>query len=106
MEDEIKKYKKYIYISNKINPFIEEVCEKKQISLLTRFINEYNLENFLQSELKNLNNIEFLIIDYNSIKNNTKENDIVTALSSQYFSFFSFCQRSSFRIFALLHAGI
>ena len=81
MEDEIKKYKKYIYISNKINPFIEEVCEKKQISLLTRFINEYNLENFLQSELKNLNNIEFLIIDYNSIKNNTKENDIVTALS-------------------------
>ncbi len=81
MEDEIKKYQKYIYISNKINPFIEEVCEKKQISLLTRFINEYNLENFLQSELKNLNNIEFLIIDYNAIKNNTKENDIVTALS-------------------------
>lgn len=81
MEDEIKKYKKYIYISNKINPFIEDVCKEQNISLLTRFINEYNLENFLQSELKNLNNIEYLIIDYNSIKNNTKENDIVTALS-------------------------
>ncbi len=81
MEEEIKTYKKYIYISNKINPFIEDVCKEQNISLLTRFINEYNLENFLQSELKNLNNIEYLIIDYNSIKNNTKENDIVTALS-------------------------
>lgn len=81
MEEEIKKYQKYIYISNKINPFIEEICNEKKVSLLTRFINEYNLEHFLQSELKNLNNIEYLIIDYNAIKNNTKENDIVTALS-------------------------
>lgn len=81
MEEEIKTYKKYIYISNRINPFIEDVCKEQKISLLTRFINEYNLENFLQSELKNLNNIEYLIIDYNAIKNNTKENDIVTALS-------------------------
>lgn len=79
--EEIKKYQKYIYISNEINPFIEEVCRENEISLLTRYINEYNLENFLQSELKNLNNIEYLIIDYNAIKNNTKENDIVTALS-------------------------
>ncbi len=81
MEEEIKTYKKYIYISNRINPFIENVCKEEKISLLTRFINEYNLENFLQSELKNLNNIEYLIIDYNAIRNNTKENDIVTALS-------------------------
>jgi len=79
--EEIKKYQKYIYISNKINPFIEDICSENEISLLTRYINEYNLELFLQSELKNLNNIEFLIIDYNAIKNNTKENDIVTALS-------------------------
>ena len=81
MEEEIKKYKKYIYISDKINPFIEEISKEMEISLLTRFINQYNLETFLQSELKNLNNIEFLIIDYNAIKNQTKENDIVTALS-------------------------
>lgn len=81
MEENIKKYKKYIYISNEINPFIEEIGQEMGISLLTRFINEYNLEVFLQSELKNLNNIEYLIIDYNAIKNNTKENDIVTALS-------------------------
>ncbi|MDO5555147.1 MAG: hypothetical protein Q4G09_00390 [Clostridia bacterium] len=81
MEEEIKKYKKYIYISDKINPFIEDTCKRLEISLLTRFINQYNLENFLQSELKNLNNIDYLIIDYNSIKNQTKENDIVTAIS-------------------------
>lgn len=81
MEEEIKSYKKYIYISDKINPFIEDVGKEMKISLLTRFINQYNLENFLQSELKNLNNIEFLIIDYNAIKNQTKENDIITALS-------------------------
>jgi len=79
--EEIKKYQKYIYISNKINPFIEDICSENEISLLTRYINEYNLELFLQSELKNLNNIEFLISEYNEIKNNTKENDIVTALS-------------------------
>lgn len=79
--EEIRKYQKYIYISNKINPFIEDICRENEISLLTRYINEYNLELFLQSELKNLNNIEYLIIDYNAIKNNTKENDIVTALS-------------------------
>lgn len=81
MEEEVKKYKKYIYISNKVNPFIEDICREMQINLLTKYINEYNLEHFLQSELKNLNNIDFLIIDYNSIKRDTKENDIVTALS-------------------------
>ena len=81
MEEEIRKYKKYIYISDKVNPIIEDVCNEQKISLLTRFINKYNLELFLRSELKNLNNIDFLIIDYNAIRNATKENQIVTTLS-------------------------
>ena len=38
-----KKYKKYIYISKEVKPIIEEYCSQNNISLVTRFINEYNL---------------------------------------------------------------
>ena len=67
--EEIKKYKKYIYISKKIRPQIEEYCANNNITLVTRFINEYNLEKFMQTELRNLNNIDYLIIDLNAIEN-------------------------------------
>ena len=42
--EEIKRYKKYIYISKKVIPELEEYCMKNNITLVTRFINEYNLE--------------------------------------------------------------
>lgn len=79
MEEE-KIYQKYIYISNKINPIIEDICKENKIHLVCRYINEYNFENFLQSELKLLNNIDYLIIDYEAINKLTKENDIVTTI--------------------------
>ena len=49
-----KKYKKYIYISKEVKPIIEEYCSQNNISLVTRFINEYNLEKFMQTELRNI----------------------------------------------------
>lgn len=79
MEEE-KVYQKYIYVSSKINPIIEDVCKENKIHLVCRYVNEYNFENFLQSELKLLNNIDYLIIDYNAINKLTKENDIVTTI--------------------------
>ena len=78
--EEIKKYKKYIYISKKIQPQIEEYCANNNITLVTRFINEYNLEKFMQTELRNLNNIDYLIIDLNAIENLTSEDEIISKI--------------------------
>lgn len=78
-EDE-KTYQKYIYISNKVNPIIEDVCKDQKIHLVNRYINDYSLDSFLQTELPILNNIDYLIIDYTAINKMTKENDIVTTI--------------------------
>lgn len=79
--EEIKKYKKYIYISKKVQPEIEEYCMNNNITLVTRFINEYNLERFMQTELRNLNNIDYLIIDLNAISNLTTDDEIITKIT-------------------------
>ena len=79
--EEIKKYKKYIYISKKIRPQIEEYCANNNITLVTRFINEYNLEKFMQTELRNLNNIDYLIIDLNAIENLTSDDEIISKIT-------------------------
>ena len=55
--DEIKKYKKYIYISKEIQVELENYCQENNITIVTRFINEYNFEKFMQTELRNLNSI-------------------------------------------------
>ena len=80
MEESVKTYQKYIYISNKINPIIEDVCKENKIHLVNRYINDYSFDNFLQTELPILNNIDYLIIDYSAINKMTKENDIVTTI--------------------------
>ena len=80
MEEEEKTFQKYIYISNVVNPIIEDVCKENKIHLICRYINDYNLESFLQSELTNLNNIDYLIINYSAINKMTKENDIITTI--------------------------
>lgn len=79
--EEIKKYKKYIYISKKIQPQIEEYCANNNITLVTRFINEYNLEKFMQTELRNLNSIDYLIIDLNAIENLTSDDEIISKIT-------------------------
>ena len=56
--DEIKKYKKYIYISKEIQVELENYCQENNITIVTRFINEYNFEKFMQTELRNLNSID------------------------------------------------
>lgn len=76
--EEIKRYKKYIYISKKVIPELEEYCMKNNITLVTRFINEYNLEKFMQTELRNLNSIDYLIIDLQAIENLTSDDEIIS----------------------------
>ncbi len=79
--EEIKRYRKYIYISKKIRPEIEEYCMKNNIALVTRFINEYNLEKFMQTELRNLNSIDYLIIDLQAIENLTSDDEIISKIT-------------------------
>ena len=79
--DEIRRFKKYIYISKEIQPVIEEYCIEKNISLVARFINEYNLENFMQTELRNLNYVDYLILDLKSIEKLTPEDEIISKIT-------------------------
>lgn len=80
MEANDKTYKKYVYIANEINPIIENVCKEKKIHLVCRYINDYNFENFLQTELPILNSIDYLIINYSAVSKMSNENDIVTTI--------------------------
>lgn len=79
--EENKRYKKYIYISKQVQPIIEKYCIDNNISLVTRFINEYNLEKFMQTELRNLNSIDYLIIDLKAIENLTTEDEIISKIT-------------------------
>ena len=79
--EENKRYKKYIYISKQVQPIIEKYCIDNNITLVTRFINEYNLEKFMQTELRNLNSIDYLIIDLKSIENLTTEDEIISKIT-------------------------
>ena len=78
--DEIKKYKKYIYISKEIQVELENYCQENNITIVTRFINEYNFEKFMQTELRNLNSIDYLIIDLQAIEKLTQEDEIVSKI--------------------------
>lgn len=79
--DEIKKYKKYIYISKEIQVELENYCQENNITIVTRFINEYNFEKFMQTELRNLNSIDYLIIDLQAIEKLTQEDEIVSKIT-------------------------
>jgi len=73
-------YKKYIYISKEPRAMIEEYCKENRINLVMRFINEYNLKKFLETELRNLNGVDYLIIDLQAIINSTPENEIASSI--------------------------
>lgn len=79
--EENKRYKNYIYISKKVQPEIEEYCMNNNITLVTRFINEYNLEKFMQTELRNLNNVDYLIIDLKAIEHLTSDDEIISKIT-------------------------
>lgn len=73
-------YRKYIYISKEPRAIIEEYCKEHRINLVMRFINEYNLKRFLETELRNLNGVDYLIIDLQAIINSTPEDEITSSI--------------------------
>ena len=77
---EFDRFKKYIYISKEPRAIIENYCKEHKINLVMRFINEYNLKKFLETELRNLNGVDYLVIDLQAIINSTSENEIVSAI--------------------------
>ena len=78
--EEDRLYKKYIYISKEPRAIIEEYCKEHRINLVMRFINEYNLKKFLETELRNLNGIDYLVLDLQAITNTTSEEEITNSI--------------------------
>lgn len=74
-------FKRYIYISTENRAIIEDICKEKGMILATRFINEYDLSKFLQTELRNINFIHYLILDLKSFTKLTKEDEIIKKLT-------------------------
>ena len=74
-------FKRYIYISTQNRAIIEDICKEKGMILATRFINEYDLSKFLQTELRNINFIHYLILDLKSFTKLTKEDEIIKKLT-------------------------
>ncbi len=78
--DEPRIFKKYIYISKEVKPTIEDYCTKNNITLVTRFINEYNLGKFMQTELRNLNSVDYLILDLSAFTQLTDDDEIISKI--------------------------
>ena len=78
--EEPRKFKKYIYISKEVKPDIEDYCTKNNITLVTRFINEYNLGKFMQTELRNLNSVDYLILDLSAFTQLTDDDEIISKI--------------------------
>ena len=78
--EENRLYKKYIYISKEPRVIIEDYCKEHRINLVMRFINEYNLKKFLETELRNLNGVDYLILDLQAITNTTSEEEITSSI--------------------------
>ena len=74
-------FKRYIYVSTENRPIIEDVCKEKGIILTTRFLNEYDLSKFMQTELRNLNFVDYLMLDLKSFIKMTKEDEIIRKLT-------------------------
>jgi len=78
MEDNYT-FKKYIYVSPNIRADLEDIMSEKKIYQAIRFINTYNIEIFLRTELKNLKGIDYLILDLAAF-NTSKDNEIIDCL--------------------------
>lgn len=78
--EEKRLYKKYIYISKEPRAIIEDYCKKHRVNLVMRFINEYNLKRFLETELRNLNGVDYLVLDLQAITDTTSEDEIISSV--------------------------
>lgn len=75
---DLREYKKYVYVSNKKRPEIEELCNERSIYLQLSFINTYDFNKLFLEGLKNLNGVDFLFLDLAAIVNTTKNNQDIT----------------------------
>ena len=81
MEDEeVKQYKKYVYISTKVIDDLEIIAREKKIPQSLRVIREMNLYELIQSGFKNLNAVSYMFLDLNALTRLTKEKDFVDAI--------------------------
>ena len=78
MDEEIKQYKKYIYVSNMEQAIIETVARENHITMSNRYIKEVNFSDLLREELKNLNGINFFILDVNALTRLTPDKEFIT----------------------------
>ena len=72
-------FKRYIYVSIKEQVDIENIMKEKNIVQTLRFINNYDINNFFRTEIKNLNGITYLILDLASFEG-SKDNDIIMTI--------------------------
>jgi len=72
-------FKKYIYVSTKVQVDIENIMNENNIHQTIRFINNYDINNFFRNEIKNLNGITYLILDLASFTG-SKDNDIIMTI--------------------------
>lgn len=88
--------KHLIYISTQTIDEVEQIVEERnrEISIVERFRGNYNLTNLLSQDLKSLNNIDFFILDLNSILNSTDNSEIISRLDKLH-------QLNDFRIIVI-----
>lgn len=77
MEEQMN-FKKYIYVSPKVQVDIESIMQENNIVQTIRFINTYDIGMFFRSELKNLKGINYLILDLASFVTSKDEDILMT----------------------------
>lgn len=80
MEEETQKIKKLIFIGKAMNNELENVCREKQIVIIQRFQNEYNMTELFKESLQAISNIDFLVLDIAAFISSTDEQEIIRNL--------------------------
>lgn len=80
MEEPIKNYKSLIYVSVQENVIIEQMARERVYTLSGKFINEFNFIEFIQKAARNLNGVNFFILDINSFTRLTKDKDFIAQI--------------------------
>lgn len=79
-EIEKKTYKQYALIAATKQYLIETIARNLSITPRITYTNEYDLFTLVKTELKNLNGVDFLILDLNAFTRLTKEKDFILAV--------------------------
>lgn len=75
-----KKIEKLIYVGKSRNNVLENIIAEQNIVVITRLLNEYNITDIFREDLRAINNIDYLVLDFSAFVNSSTNEEILKNL--------------------------